>query len=161
MSPLDLGGAVRAFRAVCPSVFRWLFSRRCSSQRVRLSQDSRALLRVGRIRSGPDNVAVMLFSLRTEFSRFCSGIAGDESHSFSSLEPGFWLCLCGSWRSSLPWGWWQGRKGTVWWITHGTGAVQARVVLLAAMCPFICLRAESLPGAEGDGSARTRPWQWV
>lgn len=75
------------------------------------------LLWVGRIRSGPDNVAVMLFSLRAKFPRFWDGMTGTESHSFSSLEPGFWLCLCGSWRSSLRWVWRPGRKGTVWWIT--------------------------------------------
>lgn len=43
----------------------------------------------------------------------------------------------------------------------GTDAVHTRVVLLAVICPFICLRAESLPGAEADSTASTQHWQWV
>lgn len=35
------------------------------------------------------------------------------------------------------------------------------VVLLAVVCPFICLGAESLPGGEGGGTARTQHWQRV
>lgn len=41
-----------------------------------------------------------------------------------------------------------------------TDAVHTWVVL-AVICSFICLRAESLPGAEGDSTARTQHWQGV
>lgn len=45
--------------------------------------------------------------------------------------------------------------------SRGTDAVHTRVVLLGVICPFICLGAESPPGAEGDGTARAQHWQRV
>lgn len=95
----------------------WLFSGWCSSQSgltgPAVSQEDQ---------QWPRQFCCDDFLLESRAPLLLVGNCRDERHSFSSLGPGFWLCLCGSWSSSLHWGWQQGRKGSVWWITRGTGA---------------------------------------